>query len=59
VIHKIAVTARRFKYFSWPSKTEEWFKETTCSEAEAFANQLRRLGALVEVSHDEHAGERA
>jgi N-acetylmuramoyl-L-alanine amidase len=47
--HTLLVTARRWRWLPWPTKTATWEKDVTCSSAKRMARQLRDGGARVTV----------
>ena len=53
-LHRLTVTARRFRWLRWPLVTNTFEKETTCSHAEAMAEAARMYGGSVTVEHVGH-----
>lgn len=53
-LHELTVTARRFSWFPWPTRTGTVEKTTTCEDAHQMAETLRGFGGRVVVHHVDH-----
>lgn len=55
--HVVIANARRFRWFRWPRKWHEWFKqETTCEDVAAFVRPLRSRDVTIDVYHGDGSG---
>lgn len=56
-LHRVTVTARRFRWLPWLAVTNTFEKATSCSHAEAMAEAARMYGGTVTVEHVNHEAE--